>query len=171
MQRSRFPFLFAFRTRPNIGTDKSAAESGATLQHMHSRYLPNSNLLYVEHHTEKQYHFLSLWYDPTSGGLEPWTSRTLSGRSSTTLQSRYNIQNILVHPIELLPAFFNQFSCFYESLQFLSVCCRISVTSLFACFWHVVKRYVDQIALKERFFLILIQGILCFCSLLHLRNK
>jgi hypothetical protein len=25
-----------------------------TLRHMHSRYLPNSNSLYVEHHTEMQ---------------------------------------------------------------------------------------------------------------------
>ena len=40
--------------RPNIGTDKSAALSGATLRNMHSRHLPNSNSLYVEHHTEMQ---------------------------------------------------------------------------------------------------------------------
>ena len=33
----------AFRPRSNIGTDKSVAWSGATPQHMHSRYLPNSN--------------------------------------------------------------------------------------------------------------------------------
>ena len=45
---------FAFRPRSNIGTDKSAAESGATLRHMHSRYLPNSSSLYVEHHTQMQ---------------------------------------------------------------------------------------------------------------------
>ena len=43
--------IFAFRPRFNIGTDKSAAYSGATLLHIHSRYLPNSNSLYVEHHT------------------------------------------------------------------------------------------------------------------------
>ena len=36
-------FSFAFRPLFNIGTDKSAAKSGATLRHMHSRYLPNSN--------------------------------------------------------------------------------------------------------------------------------
>ena len=36
---------FTFRPRCNIGTDKSAAQSGATLRHMHSRYLPNSNSL------------------------------------------------------------------------------------------------------------------------------
>ena len=45
---------FAFRPRSNIGTDKAAAWSGATLRHMHSRYLSNSNLLYVEHRTEMQ---------------------------------------------------------------------------------------------------------------------
>ena len=45
---------FAFRPRSIIGTDKSAAWSGATLRHMHSRYLPNSNSLYVEHHTGMQ---------------------------------------------------------------------------------------------------------------------
>ena len=45
---------FAFRPRSNIGTDKSAAQSGATLRHIQSRYLPNSNSLYVEHHTEMQ---------------------------------------------------------------------------------------------------------------------
>ena len=33
---------FAFPPRFNIGTDKSAAQSGATLRHMHSRYFPNS---------------------------------------------------------------------------------------------------------------------------------
>ena len=38
---------FAFRPLSNIGTDKSAAQSGATLRHMHSHYLPNSNSLYV----------------------------------------------------------------------------------------------------------------------------
>ena len=36
-------FSFAFRPRSNIGTDKSAAQSGTNLRHMHSRYLPNSN--------------------------------------------------------------------------------------------------------------------------------
>ena len=36
---------FVFRPRSNISTykDKSAAYSGATLRHMHSQYLPNSN--------------------------------------------------------------------------------------------------------------------------------
>ena len=34
---------FAFRPRSYIGTYKSAAYSDATLRHMHSRYLPNSN--------------------------------------------------------------------------------------------------------------------------------
>ena len=47
-------FSYAFRPRSNISTDKSAAYSGATLRHMHSRYLPNSKSLYVEHHTEMQ---------------------------------------------------------------------------------------------------------------------
>ena len=50
----RGAFLPVFRPRSNIGTDKSAAYSGATLRHMHSRYLPNSTHLYLEHHTEKQ---------------------------------------------------------------------------------------------------------------------
>ena len=53
---------FAFRPRSNICTDKSAAQSGATLRHMHSRYLPNSNSLYVEHHTEKSLVLLGLWW-------------------------------------------------------------------------------------------------------------
>ena len=43
---------FAFRPQSNIGTDKSAAESGATLWHMHSLYLPNTNSSYVEPYTE-----------------------------------------------------------------------------------------------------------------------
>ena len=34
---------FAFRPRFNIGTDKRAEKSGATLRHMHSRYSPKSN--------------------------------------------------------------------------------------------------------------------------------
>ena len=34
--------LPAFWPQSYIGTDKSAAWSGATLRHMHSRYLPNS---------------------------------------------------------------------------------------------------------------------------------
>ena len=34
---------FASRPRFNIGTDKSAALSSATLRHIHSRYSPNSN--------------------------------------------------------------------------------------------------------------------------------
>ena len=34
-----------------------------------------------------QYHFKSLWYDLTLVGLEPQTSRTLGGHSTTTLQS------------------------------------------------------------------------------------
>ena len=38
--RSRSPFLLRF--------DKSAAQSGATLQLMHPRFLPNSNLLKCE---------------------------------------------------------------------------------------------------------------------------
>ena len=45
---------FAFRPRSNIGTLKSSAKSGATLRHMHSRYLLNSNSSYVEHQTEMQ---------------------------------------------------------------------------------------------------------------------
>ena len=35
---------FAFWSWSNIGTDRSATQSGPTLQHMHSHYLPNSNL-------------------------------------------------------------------------------------------------------------------------------
>ena len=38
-------FLIVFRPRSNIGTDKSAAYSSATLRHMLSLYLPNSNSL------------------------------------------------------------------------------------------------------------------------------
>ena len=34
---------FAFRPRSNIGIDKYAAQSGAILRHMHSRYLPSSS--------------------------------------------------------------------------------------------------------------------------------
>ena len=34
---------FVFRPQSNIGTDKFAALAGATLRHMHSRYLPKSN--------------------------------------------------------------------------------------------------------------------------------
>ena len=44
---------FAFRPRSNIVTDRSAAQSGATLLHMHSRYLPNSNsFIYGASHRE-----------------------------------------------------------------------------------------------------------------------
>ena len=45
---------FAFRPRSNIGTDKFAQLSDATLRNMLSRYLPSSNSLHVEHHIEKQ---------------------------------------------------------------------------------------------------------------------
>ena len=51
-------FSFAFRPLFNIGTDKSAANLGATLRHICTRVIHLTQThLYVEHHKEKQYHF------------------------------------------------------------------------------------------------------------------
>ena len=58
---------FAFWPRFNIGTDKSGAQSGATLWHIHLSYLPNSNsFLCGASHTEAVSTFFGItwpWVD------------------------------------------------------------------------------------------------------------
>ena len=53
-----------FQSRSNICKNKTAAQSAAILGHRHSYYLPYTNSLYVQHHTEQQkVPFQSLWCD------------------------------------------------------------------------------------------------------------
>ena len=49
-----------------------------------------------------QYPFLSLWYDSASGGLDPQTSRTLKGRSTTALKIYFCIQSVKIYSIDFL---------------------------------------------------------------------
>ena len=60
---------FAFWPRSNIGTDKSAAYSGATI----ALFIPNSNsfICGASHRDAVSIIFYGLWYDSASGGLEP----------------------------------------------------------------------------------------------------
>ena len=70
---------FAFWPRSNIGTDESAAQSGATLIRVIYLTQTHIHICGTTHREAVRTIFKGLWYDSASGGLEPQTYPTLSG--------------------------------------------------------------------------------------------
>ena len=87
------PFLLRFGQGPilvQINLQYSQAQTDAICIRVIN--ITQSHYMWSITQRSNQYHFIFFLYNSAWVGLEPQTSRTLSGRSTTTLQSRYKKQ-------------------------------------------------------------------------------